>query len=356
MALRLIQMYLPGDERVELEALLEEHRTVDQRQLQVDEGTTLLQILVEAESAEGVLDLLEGRFGSREGARILLLPVEAALPRPEPPEESEEGARTTAEETGAAEEATAEAEEATAEAEEAARISREELYADASDSTRLTRVYQVMVVLASVVAALGLLRDDIAVVIGAMVIAPLLGPNVALALATTLGDGDLAWRALIVNAAGLGIALAVSVGLGIGLEVDPTVPAIASRTQVDLTDIGLALASGSAGALAFTSGLAAAVVGVMVAVALLPPLVVGGLLLGSGQLGLGLGAALLLLTNIICVNLAGVTTFLAQGIRPATWWEADRARRATRIAVAIWMILLAILIAAIVLPDGWLPG
>jgi uncharacterized hydrophobic protein (TIGR00341 family) len=122
-----------------------------------------------------------------------------------------------------------------------------------------------------------------------------------------------------------------------------------SRTQVVPGEIVVALASGCAGALAFTTGVSAALVGVMVAVALLPPLVAFGLLLGGGEPALAMGALSLFLVNLICVNLAGVTTFLVQGIRPATWWEKDRAVKATRIAIGLWAALLTALIAMIVL-------
>jgi len=81
----------------------------------------------------------------------------------------------------------------------------------------------------------------------------------------------------------------------------------------------------------------------MVAVALLPPLVVVGLLTGAGQTSQATGALLLLLTNIICLNLAGVTTFLVQGIRPRSWWKAGKARRATRRALLLWTGLLLLL-------------
>jgi uncharacterized membrane protein len=111
----------------------------------------------------------------------------------------------------------------------------------------------------------------------------------------------------------------------------------------------LALAAGSAGALAFTSGVPSVVVGVMVAVALLPPLVVAGLLAGAGHWMPAAGALVLLLTNVTCVNLAGVVTFLLQKVRPRTWWEADRARSSTRLAVAVWILMLAVLLALILL-------
>ncbi|MGA8863522.1 MAG: TIGR00341 family protein [Gallionella sp.] len=131
--------------------------------------------------------------------------------------------------------------------------------------------------------------------------------------------------------------------------MDPTLSQLASRTQVGLSDVVLALAAGCAGALAFTTGVSAILVGVMVAVALLPPMVTFGLLLGGGQLTLAMGALSLLLANLICLNLAGVVTFMVQGIRPATWWEKDRAKKATRIAIALWATLLVLLVGLILL-------
>jgi len=73
------------------------------------------------------------------------------------------------------------------------------------------------------------------------------------------------------------------------------------------------------------------------------------MLIGAGHYQAGLGALALLATNIICVNLAAVLTFVLQGVRPRTWWEADKARRATRRATIIWASLLAILVALLVL-------
>ena len=86
-----------------------------------------------------------------------------------------------------------------------------------------------------------------------------------------------------------------------------------------------------------------------VAVALLPPLVTFGLLLGGGHLTLAMGALALLMANLICLNLAGVTTFLVQGIHPATWWEKERAAKATRIAIGLWVTLLVVLVGLILL-------
>lgn len=282
----------------------------------------LLRALVPAEETQPILDRLQQRFSDMEGFHVVLLPVEATIPRPseEPPSPGRK-----------------------AEAKHGYRISREELYAEAEDSIRASPIFIAMTVLSAVVASIGLLRDNLAVVIGAMVIAPLLAPNVTLALGTTLGDFGLIRNALKANALGVSIALALSIIVGVVFHVDPTVPAIAARTTVDPADLILALAAGAAGTLAFTTGLPGAVIGVMVAVALLPPLVNFGLLLGAGYPGIAFGAFLLVVANVVCVNLAGVLTFLSQGVRPRTWWEAERARKSSRAAMILWATLLALL-------------
>jgi uncharacterized hydrophobic protein (TIGR00341 family) len=127
------------------------------------------------------------------------------------------------------------------------------------------------------------------------------------------------------------------------MTVDSNLYHIASRTEVHLSDIALALASGAAGVLAYTVGMSTAVIGVMVAVALLPPLVVAGLLLGDMQWELAYFSILLLFTNVICVNLAGIATFILQGVRPRTWYESQKAKKYNKIALAIWLTLVVLL-------------
>lgn len=346
MPLRLVEVRLPADAEEEYRATLEEHApreawkepglTVETRGEGEQRELLRFSIVVEAEEAEPLLDDLEQSFGSRDGFRMLLLPVEASIPRPEPGEEGGEGR-----ETGRAEEE----EEGEASTH---RVSREELYADLSDSVSLTPVFVIMIALSAVVCSFGLLIGDVAVIIGAMVIAPLLGPLTAIALATTLADGDLARRSVRTAAVGLVTAFALSALLGVLLPVDPDLPQIAYRSEVTLGNVGLALAAGVAGTLAFTGGVAEAVIGVMVAVALVPPLVTAGLLVGAGFVGGAAGALVLTFTNLIGVNLAGVATFVLQGVRPNRWWEARRAKRATAWALGIWTVMLLVLVAVIV--------
>jgi uncharacterized hydrophobic protein (TIGR00341 family) len=330
MALRLIEMVLQERDGEVVRELLKEHQVLEHRQIRLPDGAVLVRILLDAEKSEAVLDALEKVYAGEEDNRAVILPVEATLPRAEPEPAAPPG-QTQPEEKSPE------------------RIGREELYEDIKDAARCSRVYLAMAVLSTVVATIGLQYNSVVIIIGAMVIAPLLGPNMATALGTTLGDVSLLRRALLTALAGIATAIALSVIIGALVNVDPALPEVASRTRVRLGDVTLALASGCAGALAFTTGVSATLIGVMVALALLPPLVTGGLLLGGGHPALGAGALSLFLVNLICVNLAGVTTFLVQGIRPASWWEKDRAAKATRIAIGLWAALLAGLLGLILL-------
>lgn len=332
MALRLIEMVVPESTEEELQKLLAEQSVLDLRQIDLHGGEVLVRILLEAEKSEPVLDILEKQYSGTEGYRIVVLQVVATLPRIEMPEPAEPPSENNPPEEKIPE-----------------RISRHELYEDVSNAARFSRVYFAMVVLSAIVATIGLEHNSVAIVIGAMVIAPLLGPNVALALATTLGDLPLARQSALTSLAGIATVAVMTLILGLLLHVDPTLSQLASRTQVGLGDVALALAAGCAGALAFTTGVSAIMVGVMVAVALLPPMVTFGLLLGGGQLKLAMGALSLLAANLICLNLAAVVTFMLQGIRPATWWEKDRAKKATRIAIGLWVTLLVVLVGLILL-------
>jgi uncharacterized hydrophobic protein (TIGR00341 family) len=334
MALRMIEIYLSGGGGEWIQEILKDVPTIGVWEQTSSADLTTVKILLPVEETEAVLDELEKHFGASGGFRVVLLSVDATIPRPAPPEKPP------------AEEQSPEKEKPKI---KGSRISREELYLDLSATTNVSWVYVTFTVLSTIVAAIGLLQNSVAVIIGAMVIAPLLGPNVALALATTLGDVDLARRSMKANLVGILIALGLSILAGFLFTIDPAVPEILNRTKVGLGDIVLALASGSAGALAFTTGVGASLIGVMVAVALLPPLVATGLMLGSAHFDMALGAFMLLGVNVICVNLSGVLTFLLQRVRPNTWWEADRARRATRRAIAIWTALLLLLAMTIVM-------
>ena len=326
MALQLIDIYLTDDAEA-LDIPLDEIKIIDRWQKTLDDNVILHRFLLSNENTEPLLECLHQQTKGLDDVRILVLDVAATLPTLE--EEEEEPADKKDNEI------------------KSGRISREELYQDVNDSVQVTTTYYALVVLSTVVAAGGMLRNNVAIVIGAMVIAPLIGPNIALALATTLGDWKLFWKAIRVNVSGLIVGFILSLVAGFFLTVDPSLNEIATRTEIGLGDIVLALAAGIAGALSMTRGVSSALIGVMVAVALMPPLVASGMLLGAGQMYLAYKATLLVVTNVAAINLAGVVTFLTLGLRPLNWYEAAEAKKATVIAITLWVLLLGILVTAI---------
>lgn len=328
---RLLQAILPRELSAGQREELDELHALTYWQTPTLDDHVLLNMVVDAGGAEPVIEWLKQRFGHDERFRVSLLPLVATHPLPDAGGKDEER----------------NGEEEEEEPRRPQRISRDELMSDILDATRVNRVFLMMSFISAMVAAGGVLRDNTAIVIGAMVIAPLLGPNVALCLATTLADLDLARTALKANLLGVAVALIPSLLLGLVLKVDASTPEIASRTNVGIGDLAIAIASGGAGVLAFTTGVSSALIGVMVAVALMPPLVTFGLLAGSGQFDLAGRALLLLAANIICINLTGILAFFLQGVRPTNWWEARRAARATRISILIWIVLLIVLVGLI---------
>ncbi len=329
---RLLEIIIPAEQKEKVVELLSGYSLQDLWYDRISQKKVLVRLLTETEKVETISDILQRHFSGAEGFKIIVMPVEAVIPQP-PTDETEK------EETGATRKK---------QAGKKMRISREELYADIVNSSKLTWIFVVAVIISAIVASIGLLKDSVAIIIGAMVIAPLLGPNVALSLATTLADYSLVKHSIKTLLVGILTAVALSLIIGVLLPVPLDSGEIASRTQVDLADLVLALGSGTAGVLAYTTGVSASLIGVMVAVALLPPLVNFGLLLGSGHTAAAFNAFLLFTANLICINLSGVLTFLLQGIRPRTWWEAQKAKRSTYISIILWALLFFILVFLII--------
>ena len=303
-----------------------------------DDGRQAVRMLVPDAARQRLMDALQSLLESDDDARIIITPVDAALPRedPKPSDNAGEGSGGT---KPVGEDKEAE--------QRAVSQTREELYAQIAKGARLDSNFLLLVVLSTIVAAIGLAEDNVAVVIGAMVIAPLLGPNIAFAFATALGDKRLAAESLITDLAGLGLALLLSLGIGLIWSIDLSSHEIMARTDVSLASVALALASGAAAVLSLTTGLSSALVGVMVAVALLPPTAVLGMLAGNGRWELAGGAALLLAVNVVCVLLAAKVVFLARGVKPRTWLENTRTKQSSALYLILWVVLLAGLIGII---------
>ncbi|MBT8048221.1 MAG: TIGR00341 family protein [Xanthomonadales bacterium] len=321
--MRVIDVITPADHLDTVLSIAEKHCKDHWVDGGYDDGRQTVHLLVPAGSTQKVLDSLQTFLGSTEKSRIVVSTVEATLPAIEE-EVSEINSRTK----GIA-------------------SSREELLGEMEKSSKIDLNFLILVFLSTIVAAVGLIKDNVAVVIGAMVIAPLLGPNLSLALGTALGEKHLMWRSVKTNLAGLGLTLVLALLIGFLWPVDISSPELMARTDVGLDSVALALASGAAGVLSITTGLSSVLVGVMVAVALMPPAVTLGIMLSSGQPSLAFGAALLLAVNVVCLNFAANIVFYAKGVGPRTWREKKQARNSVFLSIAFWSSLLVILMLLI---------
>ena len=197
--------------------------------------------------------------------------------------------------------------------------------------------------LSAVVAAYGLLEDSAAVVIGAMLIATLLGPIAGIALALVDGDSTLLRRALLAEIGGVALVLGIALVPGRIHQDIPLGRQILFRTSPNIMDLMIALAGGAAGAYATISPrVSAGLVGVAVATALVPPLAACSLCLARGEIVLGLGAFLLFFTNLVAVQFGFSAVFALHGFHRVTRRPPDLATLLRRNAVsAVLLVALA---------------
>ena len=293
-----------------------------------EDGRIAARMLVRPEQRQAVLDAVQTILSASENARILIHPIEASLPRPKASEEEE-----------------------TAKRKKSTIISREEIFTQVEKGAQLSRNYLILIALSAVVSSIGLLEDNVAVIIGAMVIAPLLGPNIAFALGTTMGDSKLIIQALKALTAGFAVAVLVAIGIGYFWPDLLYSNEVLARTNVTFAGASIALASGAAGALSLVTSVSGVLVGVMVAVALMPPATTIGLMLSTGDYQAAFGATLLLAMNVACINLSAKIVFVSNGIRPRTWLETRKANQSLTLSIIFWISLLLVIALTIYLRD-----
>lgn len=338
MSLRIIEISAPDSASEKIKELADLYKAIDIWQtvrkswLKKDSDRTTTRILVDVSNQQEMLDALQRAVSRNDDWRIILIPVEATLPRPESDKEATETKPKT---------------NGRFKVQDILRgsITREELQSDMEKGAKIGIDFFLLVILSSIVAGIGLIQSDVAVIIGAMVIAPLLGPNLALAFGAALGDKNLIFKSIKTNVFGVGTTLIITI-LGSFVVSDNDIinsVEMMNRTNVGYASIILALASGAAAVLSLTTGVSSALVGVMVAVALMPPAVTLGLTLGNGQFDLAYGTFLLLSTNVVCVNLSAQAIFRLKGIKPRSWYEEKNARKASKINGLIWFFMLSVL-------------
>ena len=334
MTLRLVEIILSSEHERTLQKAMEKLGVSHAWNFRTPEEQCIYHFVTDARDVQRIVDVAQTLIEHSEQTRVTVLPVELALPSEvasRKPLAFEERRRSSAS------------------------LTREELRAKLNNGAQLDVDYGLMVFLSTVVAVIGLIADNEAVLVGAMVIAPFLGPNLALAFATTMGDYRMGVQALKTLSAGLGLVIVLSTGLALVWPNLPATHEMAARTAFGPEALVLAVASGGAAVLSLTGATPMSLVGVMVAVALLPPATVVGLKLGVGDFMSAEGAALLLLTNIIGLNLAANAVFSMKGISPRHWAEKDAAQRTRRVTFALWGAALVLVVLLTQRHNAFLP-
>lgn len=327
MATRIVQI-LASKENIEpIKLAIHDCEIIDSWEIKdFSEKNVIFSILLTLENSQAFLDSLQSKVDQKIIKKIVVSTAEAILPQEEPPPKTTAQSQITNEDQ---------------------RIPREELYNQLSNESRLDLDFVFLILLSTVVAALGLLHGQVIAIIAAMMIAPMLEPNLAIAFAIVLGDIKLALKAMKTNLVGIAACLILSIIISFIWPYGVANSELLLKSaNIGYTSFVLALASGTAGAISITSRFSSGLVGVMVAVALLPPLVTTGILIGSGYYYQSIGAGLLFIVNIVCVNLTANLVFLCKGIHPQKWYEKHKAKIAIFWYLLFWIFsLLALCIA-----------
>lgn len=207
------------------------------------------------------------------------------------------------------------------------------------DNSALTAPYILMNVLATIVASYGLFENSAAVVIGAMVIATLLGPITGIALALVSGDSTLLVTSILAETCGAAGVLTVALCIGLIHRELPLTNQILSRTSPNIMDLMIALGGGAAGAYATISPrLSVGLVGVAIATALVPPLACCSICLARGELKYALGAFLLFVANMVGIQFASSVVMLLHGYHKTGRVPQNRRSFAVRNGVSFCLL------------------
>lgn len=332
MTARLVEIFLPESGIAALEAILAKHSRRFWRE-SVPGGMEKYTCLVQQRYTERLLDALTAQFGQDPRFIAHVSELEAVIPPVLETPDTALPADPDLPPPSALERFFSRD-----------RISTSELYDDIEESLRITPGFLFTVLLSAIIAALGMRSGQVAVVIGAMVIAPLLGPSMGVALAATVGDARRGGKAALALATGAMLAVLSGLLVGNIFPIDLAEPELYTRALVQPGDIALALACGAAGVLAMSRAASLSLVGVMIAVALVPPLAAAGMFLSAREWVLAGGALFLFVSNLVCLNVAGIIMFLLEGLPPKNW-------RITLGLLAAWTLILVLLA---LIAAGWL--
>jgi len=227
-----------------------------------------------------------------------------------------------------------------------------EVHVQLRESSKPDFDYFVLVMLSCIIATFGLLIDSAATIIGAMLVAPLMSPILGIGLASIRGDTTLLKNAVSAIARGAVLAVLLSTFIVWWNDMMPFVTLqdlpdeVLSRTRPSPIDLGVALAGGLAATFALVQPqLSAALPGVAIATALMPPLCAIGVGVALGNWDVALGALLLFITNAVTIAASSIFLFYVMGFSLGRK-EGDRLiKRSLQISIILIVVLFA--------PLGW---
>lgn len=328
--MRLVQITVPPGERDTVLGVLEEY---DIDYVLTDETgsrryTAIVYFPLPTEAVQDVLDALRDA-GLSEDAYTVVLAAETVVSR------RFEKLRKEYEENSTQEQ-----------------VARAELKTTAEGLVSSLPTYVILTVVSAVIATVGLLLDSPAVVVGSMVIAPLIGPAMSASVGTVVDDAKLVNRGIKLQVLGLVLAVAAAAMFALVVRwaslvppgLDPTtIGQVQARLSPDFLSLVVALGAGVAGAMSLTAGVSSALVGVMIAVALIPPAATMGIGIAYGLPVVALSSGVLTLVNVLSINLAALVVFWYAGYRPHDFLRREQARSRTVKRVGVLVVAIAVL-------------
>jgi uncharacterized hydrophobic protein (TIGR00271 family) len=208
--------------------------------------------------------------------------------------------------------------------------------------------FMMMICLSTAIASLGLMQNSTAVVIGAMVVAPLMTPLIGAGLALVQGNTIFFRDSIKAMGFGIGAALLISLCLGFLVPMGELTPELLARGAPTIIDLGVAFLSGAAAAYAVARpSLLGALAGVAIAAALVPPLATVGISLAEGAWKISEGAAILFATNLVAIILGAAFIYRRLGI------HGSRLRKGLPLWGRRTVLLLGLLAVILTAPLGY---
>ncbi|MBN1328826.1 MAG: TIGR00341 family protein [Candidatus Heimdallarchaeota archaeon] len=317
-----IQVTLPAEEGAEIIESLKEIVSPAQITLIKGSDTSLILITISPNRTGFLLDCLNDLGVGRVKGRISITDIDATIP-PIRSRKQDKFLR---------------------------RISIEELENNVSDLTKLNFNFISFTILSSILAGMGLIGDNYVTLIASMIVAPLMGPIVALAFGAVTSSRKILKEGFF--AEGLGVLISIFIGFIIGLfyNYSLNIPStfIIARGEPNLVDLIVAIVSGLTVGICFVSGTSLALVGVAVAAALLPVTVNIGIALGMFEWRIALGSLVLFVTNVVCVVLGTMIVFWIRKVEPPQAVKKVKAKRSLKTQIIAFSLVFLVVVFPII--------